>query len=329
MITQQKLFPLVNNSKELVIESSDLFKSYGFWEFYHEVPLENLEYIKFPGRGQITDDDCGNFIGAYSCKCHAQRKALIRTCMKLDCPVCYQKGVERSAKRITTRLTKAWHFFKNNGVPIKYYHRSFNTRWEIKTHEQFRTAKKKLITILKKEGLSGTLFFHPYRRHHQQYRMVYSPHFHFVGVGKLVQSDKFFQKYGFTYKTVKNKRIGRYYIGNTEQMYFTIRYILSHAGYFNASHVNTWFGNFAYNKLKRVGYEVVKTAKFCERCMTKLGKIVSIPVRESRTPEFGIEVIYNLPIEIDFDYVLCEKVETYTLEFQGDIKKFSKNLNIT
>ena len=104
----------------------------------------------------------------------------------------------------------------------------------------YRKTRRKAIRIAKKAGMiGGALIFHPYREDSKNY-WYFSPHFHILGYGWIVQTATIYDKTGWI---VKNHRV-RKSIGATAY------YQLSHAGVKTRHHVISWFGALSTRALK-------------------------------------------------------------------------------
>jgi len=147
----------------------------------------------------------------------------------------------------------------------------------------FPKLRRKAYSVLKRVGFKGgSMGFHPFRLRCRKcghiiddylhvcsscestsFEWYPSPHFHTVGFGWIKGSDVEYKRSGWI---VRN-------LGVRKSVFWTIQYILSHAGVFNDPnpceilhekkkfHVVTWFGELAYSKLR-----VPKIGSFPERC---------------------------------------------------------------
>jgi len=131
----------------------------------------------------------------------------------------------------------------------------------------FKSLRRRAYKIAREAGFKGGLIiFHPYRLHcrvcdvaipeyHKEcpscggdlFKWVPSPHFHLVGFGWTERTEEIYARSGWV---VKN-------LGVRESVFWTVQYVLSHAGVFKDQdpsfkpkvfNVTTWIGDLAYNK---------------------------------------------------------------------------------
>lgn len=266
-------------------------------DHYSTVRIPNHKSFTFVGRG-FGSPKCNTFV-KYTCECGHIVKVVHNSCKKLQCPICYQESLNLNALRTSKRFKDIKRTFrKSYRIKLKYFHISFNTMYPITDFISYKKYKKKLITILRKEGLHGSLVFHAWRHINEyikingcyvkdiQYnpkvpKMRVFPHFHFIGTGYLINSDQFKSKYGFTYTKMENPRtrIERlrqekkgilipkvYEIKNSKEIYSLIHYLLSHSAIINNTHTLTWFGAFSYNQLQKTIIKEVKLKELCPKC---------------------------------------------------------------
>ena len=169
------------------------------WE--DEVPIEpyvdsQFEHgcFKLVGHGDKTNDKCGVFSGRYmGCdrvdshdkttldgvnhagKVHVSR-AIIHTCDKPDCPICFKDGwAKRQARTALALLEEA---SKHYGLP-EHIITTFPPRdWELPI-EKLRAKARKAMTD--RGILSGISIFHGFRFHKKLRYWRWGVHFHCVG----------------------------------------------------------------------------------------------------------------------------------------------------
>jgi RNA polymerase subunit RPABC4/transcription elongation factor Spt4 len=125
----------------------------------------------------------------------------------------------------------------------------------------YMRSRRLAYEIAKECGLKGgAVIFHPYRLKCSKcgstiddytdscskcgassFSWVWSPHFHVLGFGWIINTAETYEKRGWI---VKN-------LGVRKSVYWTFQYILSHAGV-SKVHTTTWFGDLAYNMLRAV-----------------------------------------------------------------------------
>jgi hypothetical protein len=130
------------------------------------------------------------------------------------------------------------------------------------TIQGFRKGRQLAYDIARYSGLKGGLcVFHPYRLRCPKcgvaiddygkscpkcggslFLWFWSPHFHFLGYGWIQNTVEGYERHGWV---VKNLRVRK-------SVFWTLQYLLSHAGVSRVFHTVTWFGDLAYNVLGHV-----------------------------------------------------------------------------
>jgi len=227
-----------------------------------------------PGRGEKTKDSCGFELGYYQCPdCReVSRELWTENCSKAQCPVCFTHWIKRRTKDSSERLLQIDALLT---MPCKHIVLSPPSDWR----------GKGLSKVLKLLGLKGgALVRHPWRFRDKETGLmiawkncdinptselaipsvaVRSLHFHILGFGYTMQSDKFHVLTGWIYKNKgvrKDKAIPR-----------TMAYLISHAGVHGRKQTVRWYGIIANNKLtvtKRTELE----AKLCSICDLEMDK---------------------------------------------------------
>jgi len=235
------------------------------------------------GRGEKTKDDCGFELGYYECSndlCGTYRKTGTRqieqwtkNCSKAQCPVCFKHWIKRRTKVSSERLIQVDKMLQ---IPCKHIVLSPPEDWN----------GKGLTRVLKLLGLrGGALVRHPWRFRDKQTGLmiawkncdinptselaipsvaVRSLHFHILGFGFLLQSDKFNKlSNGWVYKN-KGKRTER-------DIPRTMAYLISHAGVHGRKQTVRWYGIIANNKLTVTKHTELE-AKRCPVCDDEMNK---------------------------------------------------------
>ena len=245
------------------------------------------------GRGTKTDGMCGEEIGYFECSNNScpsktktgkrHREAWKKNCSKAQCPECYTNWIKRRTKESSERLIQVDAILR---IPCKHIVLSPPSDWN----------GKGLSKILKLLGLrGGALVRHPWRFRDKQTGLmiawkncdinpnselaipsvaVRSLHFHILGFGFLMQSDKFHEvSKGWIYKN-KGKRTDK-------DIPRTMAYLISHAGIAGRMQTVRWYGIIANNKLtvtKTQEYEA-KKCPLCENDMDKYQFYEGEPVK--------------------------------------------------
>lgn len=147
------------------------------------------------------------------------------------------------------------------------------------TVKGYRFGRRMAYRIAKESGLiGGCVVFHPYRLkcakcggtiedYRKQcsecgcsdFEWFFSPHFHVVAFGWLSCIKEGYLRHGWVVKG----------LGVRESVFWTMRYLLSHAGVSTFFHATTWFGELAYNRLIRVvkNLDLREICPYCEKTL--------------------------------------------------------------
>ena len=211
-----------------------------------------------PGHGEAYAD-CGSWRtkGCLNVEEHGQEGILEnmvglvfirryrRTCMRAECPTCYESWAGKEAGKIERRL----RFAPKKSRPI---HLVVSPSVEDVCRLSFVELRHKAYVVSKKSGfLGGSCIFHAFRERDSTKKWYFSPHFHMIGYGWIVRTKEGYERHGWV---VKNAGLRKTVSG-------TALYQLSHAGVHGSHHTITWFGNLAYNKMRAPPLEEVE-----ERC---------------------------------------------------------------
>lgn len=233
-----------------------------------------------PGHGD-SYSDCGHFWmkGCLDVGFHEQAridgvdvvgkvyvKVVKRTCLRAECPICYEKWAGKQAHRIEYRLAS----YRISGKPIHLIVSPPARLWGMDLIELRRLSYKIAKNV---RFLGGSCIFHPFRQVESTKKWFFSPHFHAIGYGWIQGVKENYERTGWI---VKNA-------GVRKSVGATALYQLSHAGIHKHHHTVTWFGNLAYNKL-RVVPEVVEE-ECCPLCKGKLFKIIWVGDGECPIPD--------------------------------------------
>jgi hypothetical protein len=209
-------------------------------------PLWEFEW-RLPGHGE-SYVDCGSkrYKGCLNVEEHNQEglfdsragkifvRLYRRTCLRADCPTCYEKWAGKGAGKIEYRLMMA----PGSGRPI---HVVASPPVSDVCSLSFQDLRKKSYVVMKKSGFyGGSCIFHPFREDELTGKWYFSPHFHFIGFGWIKKTKEGFNRHGWI---VHN-------IGVRETVSGTALYQLSHAGVHDRHHTVTWMGSLSYNRFK-------------------------------------------------------------------------------
>ena len=141
---------------------------------------------------------------------------------------------------------------------------------------RYNVLKSQLISIMKKAGAIGGLIIPHWWRQVGEKELLpdnvvipeglhegdwyFSPHFHTVIGGFLMQSNLFHNETGWVYKN----------LGKRKSIKNTIFYILTHCANHEKHHAITWFGIFSYNKMVIDFEETITEPILCSACKKEL-----------------------------------------------------------
>jgi hypothetical protein len=278
-------------------------KSTGWFLPGHGSAYSSCGKFKTVGCNNVSEHPEGKVFGRYY-------KA---SCMRKSCPECFEGWsageAERSLIRLTVYMWGENHVstvYKNAkkhtmGMRSEFFHtelvcglEDWLKKAKLKpihvvlspdpktdfSKKMFEKLRCKAYKVAKKSGLfGGIMVFHPYRLHckkcdvaipdynkkcskcqGEDFQWVKSPHFHVVGFGWI---KPVFKETGWV---VRN-------LGVRRSVFWTLQYLLSHAGVFvdpepgfkpKTFHTSTWFGKLSYNKLKSLDLQAPKPS--CPYC---------------------------------------------------------------
>ena len=200
-----------------------------------------------PGHGEAYSD-CGSWRskGCLNVEEHNQQgifedmvgkvfvKRYRRTCMRAECPTCYESWAGKEAGKIEYRLG----FARPKRRPI---HLIVSPPDSAVCSMDLVGLRRKSYAIAKKSGfLGGSCIFHPYREDELTKKWYFSPHFHMIGYGWIEHTKEGYESHGWV---VKNAGLRKTVSG-------TALYQLSHAGIHEKYHTVTWFGTCSYNNMR-------------------------------------------------------------------------------
>jgi hypothetical protein len=174
----------------------------------------------------------------------------------------------------------------------------------------YARARRLAYEIAKHCGLiGGAVIFHPYRLKCAKcgstiddytnscskcgssvFSWVWSPHFHVLGFGWIVNTAETYEKNGWV---VANK-------GVRKSVYWTFQYLLSHAGV-SSVHTTTWFGHLAYNMMKAVPV-LGSLNEVCPYCHAPLMPLVWIGGEDRGPPKLEFDPHSPIDNECLFEY---------------------------
>lgn len=221
-----------------------------------------------PGHGEAYVD-CGSWRskGCLNVEAHNQEGILEsmagkvfvrryqRTCLRAECPTCYESWAGKEAGKVQDRLRRS----PKKGRPI---HLIVSPSMLDIARLSYERLRRRSYVISKNSGFKGgSCIFHPFREREGRRGWEVSPHFHMIGFGWIKGTKEGYERHGWV---VKNARIRKTVSG-------TALYQLSHAGIHKHHHTVTWFGSLAYNKLRIPPQEPEK--EVCPICGEELREL--------------------------------------------------------
>jgi hypothetical protein len=221
-----------------------------------------------------------------------------RSCHRPLCPTCWEDWANREVKKAKARL-EAFVLKGRNLKPIHVMVSVPRSDWGLDLNEM----RKKVYHVLKNvHCLGGLLIYHPkrqielkswYRGYDQAKSWYFSPHFHIIGYGWILDVRANYYASGYVVKNV----------GIRKTVEGTIFYQLSHCGISPNHHTVTWFGALSYGKL-HVIYEN-EDALCCPLCGLKFRHLMWIGKGACPLPDVEGVVFFDNPdnwIRWKFDY---------------------------
>lgn len=204
------------------------------------------------GHGTRSNDLCNTFKSVYGAEDGKEIVAKGYNCRRLSCPECFLGAASSKANKIALKiLARAKHYHKNIYHWTFHFGEGSGTKWgkeynliddkitiintkywgQIKNKKNIRTnyqyfseMREKFANFLIVQGIEyAVLIFHPGHLQDDD-KIHWWPHWHVVGIGKvLFKSNEFEKIYGFTYRNQGKRQFGF-------QVASTISYCLNHAG---------------------------------------------------------------------------------------------------
>ena len=203
-------------------------------------------------------------------------------CGRAQCPECNKSWMVEATKNIEHRIEE--------GKPPRYrrpIHVTISppaSEWsKFEDKDEYPKMRRKATRLAKKAGLIGFVMIpHAYRQNSSSKLWRFSPHFHLIGYGWIVNTKWIYERTGWI---IKNHRI-RKSVGATAY------YQLSHAGVKEGRHVFSWCGCLAWNKIKVS--RLKKERQVCPLCGAPTLKVIyhgrgSHPLEGSPNGEYYLD----------------------------------------
>jgi hypothetical protein len=258
---------------------------------YHTTKVDLAKHLKIakipdnpgatlPAYGEAYDS-CGTV--RFRVKCENDHYGLrVNSCNRKECPVCSNKWANRQARKAAKRF---WWIFENSPAgsrPENARHISLDVGHGVFEGLPYVEAVKAGAKAIRDSLRSGGGLYVPHgwrfkdssgdpvQWKHSDLNpsadypiidsyAVYSPHVHFVIFGWLIPVEEFEAKYGcrYTYHSATPSEL---------EVYFSVRYMLTHTTLIENRHSLVWFSGCSYNRvvLDREYKETVRA--LCPEC---------------------------------------------------------------
>lgn len=209
-------------------------------------------------------------------------KKVKHNCGRAQCPECNKKWMVKSTENIVHRIEKGKpsRFRKPIHVTVSI---PFDEWIRFKDLVEYPKLRRKATRLAKKAGMVAfAMIPHAYRQNKTSKLWRFSPHFHLLGYGWIVNTKRIYERTGWI---IKNHRI-RKSVGATAY------YQLSHAGIKEGRHTISWCGSLAWNKIKIP--KLRKERQLCPLCGSLIMKVIyygkgSHPLEGSPNGEYYFE----------------------------------------
>lgn len=191
------------------------------------------------------------------------------SCHRPLCPTCWPDWANREKDKAAQRL-RAFVLRGRNLKPIHVTVSVPSFDWGLSLPEMRQKVYRALKAV---HCLGGMLIYHPKRQNKYERTWYFSPHFHVLGYGWILDVRRNYVESGYV---VKN-------IGIRKTVEGIIFYQLSHCGVSSDHHAVTWFGALSYGKL-HVEYEEESPSE-CPLCHGKLSRLIWIGQGECLLPD--------------------------------------------
>jgi len=244
------------------------------YDLLHNKKLKEKLLFKMIATGETRDycgdfftEGCGNYLNHPSDMNYAQNRRL--SCKRAECPKCWDVWLIKEASRITERIEKFRLLGQRKGwrttKPIQVIFSPPKWLWNLTYDEQ----KKEFRKMVKRAGIvGGVSMFHAFRFNKNSKTWFYSPHFHLIGYGWVVDTKKISKENGCI---IKNTGVRE----SSNSVYNTVLYLLSHTAIAKGVHSVNWFGDLSYRskyaeELKRDVVDI--DSNKCPYCLQYLVK---------------------------------------------------------
>jgi len=261
---------------------------------YPAIPTNHFwdNQFSLPGEG-IVGEDCGKTKMIISCSndsCEFPRELIPHDCKSPTCPICWPRWCKRATNRATEKIWETLELAKKgidkgfsvSGVVVSCPESMSEMAYD-DLQDQFRKTSKKLKAV----GIAATLHLWRYRNdngemleaipwkeyesHPTAFVRVRSPHWHCWTMGRLIDSDMFFEKTGWIYKKFFSESTNSFQLARND-IWNSVYYALSHTAVSISStrkrHAMRYYGLFWRSKVVEevIEWEEVK-CPFCNESL--------------------------------------------------------------
>lgn len=220
--------------------------------------------------------------------CGTYKHELTRSCYRAECPVCYKKWIARETKVASERVFQGLYQLRDISKKYLLHH----VVWSVppsEYHLSYQEQRKRFHYRRKVAGsIAGLMIYHPWRfravsdgrevgwRHCSlnpdakssviESYALYSPHFHTLSVGYLMNAVEFEKRFGWVYVKLHQEVP----IWSHKDMKGVIWYQLSHAGISSKFHALSWYGKLSNNQFVLVSTSYQYLDMKCPDCGAQL-----------------------------------------------------------
>lgn len=190
----------------------------------HLYPAITASYISerfiLPGEG-VEYEECGTTKMVISCSnpsCEHPVELKPHDCTRPECPICWPRWARRATRKATEKIMECLHLAKDQ----------FNPDYSLSSvvvsvpnmilfdYDSLKSEFRKVQRYLGTNHIAAVLHLWRYRdtegnelenvkwrefeAHPERYTRILSPHFHCIIMGRLANSDTFFENTGWVYK---------------------------------------------------------------------------------------------------------------------------------
>ena len=282
---------------------------------------KNISWNNYTLPGQGTElETCGKwgFRGCLNTFEHEQNKTYVdsfqKQCCRSTCPECVESWTNRQANSMTRRVT-AWAEItksKCSHIVISLHESMYDM--------EVKEIKKLLKKVKKDIGITGSVDIpHPFRFKRDGKGTPYvSPHYHLMAFG-WIKGDKVkqvYEKYGIFIKKIRTVE--------TQKIFPTCKYILTHAGVKPHVHTAVYTGSLSYSKLK-LPKEVIEPS-MCPYCPMELVLLRINTSYLDKPPPFdvgftGLTDFEGFEYITDYDYHFYDSQWNMTSTKEANLRK--------